>query len=57
MNNEEKILKSLEEIENLKRIQLIIELNKAGMPQATIAKKLHVAVKTVNDLLKDIKKN
>jgi hypothetical protein len=57
MNNEERILKSLEEIENLIRIQLIIELNKVGMPQASIAKKLHIAIKTINDLLKEVKKN
>ncbi len=57
MSNEEKILQVLQEIESLLKAQLVIELYKSGINQGEIAKRLHVATKEVNDLLKGIGKS
>ena len=56
MNENDKLLNILREIQNLTRFQLIIDLYKIGLNQGQIAKKLHMAKKDINTLLKGIDK-
>lgn len=54
---DEKIFAKLESLEKLSKYQLIIQLYMAGATQGAIAKKLRIAIKEVNELLKGIAKN
>lgn len=53
---DDKIINKLEALEKLNKYQLIIQLYNAGVTQGDIAKKLRIAKKEVNDLLKGIDK-
>lgn len=50
------IIKRLENIEKIIQQQVIIELYRDGITQPNIAKNLGISAKTVNKLLKGIKK-
>ena len=48
--------KKLDTIIGILKQMLAIELYKLGMPQTEIAKRLHIATKGVNEMLKGLKK-
>lgn len=48
--------KKLDMVIELLRQIVALELNKCGLKQSDIAKRLHVATKGVNEMLKGIKK-
>ncbi len=55
-NSNKKIYESGEEINDLVKKLIILELFKMGVPQADIGRKLHLDIKFVNSFLKGIKK-
>jgi DNA-binding NarL/FixJ family response regulator len=57
MNDNDKLLKSIDETGKILRYILVIELYKQGVKQIDICKQLKLSTKTVNDMLKIIPKN